>query len=734
MKTFRSLFFFFLFVFCTCAGSFAQPIQQRSPKNNGEIQTENPALTRELVAMVNASRPAPDPVMQRWVVSQPGVKIAVKMDGMYRVSRAELQSAGFPVDSDSTNWRLFLNGNEQEIIVGDQYIDFYGRGIDTFETDIRIYYLINDTVAGKRMISKYLGTLGGNVVSNNYRFITEKKQRINYNSHIQNGYVENYWGNAVISNPPLTETFTLTSLDPSVLDATVTVKLQPITNVAHAVRVVINGHELGNMTGNGSASFSGDFVVPPAYLQEGNNSITLNTINSNDANYFDSVRVRYSRTYTADQNKVRFFTPGYRKVDVTGFTSPNIRVFDTTFDGNPQEVIGLPIIQEGSTYTVKLPASRPAVFYAVEDSGLLHSPSVTFDNPSALATPNNSADMIIISYGSPDFMAAAETWANYRRSPTGGGITVKVVDVADVFDEFSYGLHTGQAIKDFLAYAHGNWQSPAPAYVLLMGDASYDRRNYEGFGYWDLVPTKNVSFIFEEGASDDALVDFNNDGVAEMAIGRIPARSAASILTVLSKTMAFETPANLTLNRGALFAFDSPIGFDFEAISHAFRNQLPRGMPSLFIGRDAPMAHQHLIDGINAGKYIVNYSGHGSANVWGSPSFFGIADVPALTNADNPSIFIMLADYNGLFMRPDADSLSEALLKAPNGGAVVTWSGTTETTPDYQLTIGVEFYHLLGVGNVQRMGDIIKGAQLSIAGGSVGYSWNLLGDPALKVR
>jgi len=94
----------------------------------------------------------------------------------------------------------------------------------------------------------------------------------------------------------------------------------------------------------------------------------------------------------------------------------------------------------------------------------------------------------------------------------------------------------------------------------------------------------------------------------------------------------------------------------------------------------------------------------------------------------------MLTCFNGFFLRPNIDSLGETLLKAPNGGAVATWASTTETTPDYQLTMGAEFYHLITVGNVPRLGDLIRNAKMTIAGSDVGYSWALLGDPALKVR
>jgi hypothetical protein len=472
----------------------------------------------------------------------------------------------------------------------------------------------------------------------------------------------------------------------------------------------------------------------------------LNTINSNDSCYFDSIKINFSRSYSADQGAARFFTPGYRKVDLTGFASANVRVFDTTRDGDPQLITGLQVVQDGSSFTVKMPSNRPAVFYALEDSGLLQASSVTFDNPSSLASTANGADLIIISYSSPDFLAAAETWADYRRSPAGGGYNVKVVDVADIYDEFSYGTHTAQAIKDFLSFALFNWHDPKPSAALLIGDASYDRRNYEGFGNWDMVPTRNVNLIYEETGSDEALADTDHDGLADLAIGRIPSRTASSVQTVLNKTMIFETPANQSLDRGALFPYDMPIGYDFESMSHVLAGRLPTSTPITFLPRGLPepnpnfiqdpFAHQNLLNAINSGKYIVNYAGHGGAGVWASAAFFGTADVQTLTNAANPSIFTMLTCFNGFFLRPRPtdDSLGEALIKASNGGAAATWASTTETTPDYQLTMGSEFYRLVGLGQLPRMGELIRYSKQTIAGSDVGYSWVLLGDPLLKIR
>jgi hypothetical protein len=179
-----------------------------------------------------------------------------------------------------------------------------------------------------------------------------------------------------------------------------------------------------------------------------------------------------------------------------------------------------------------------------------------------------------------------------------------------------------------------------------------------------------------------------------------------------------------------------PINFDFFAMSLALGNELPESMPKMFVSRQPPpdQGTGNVIDAINSGKYIINYSGHGASGVWASLNFFGVNNVPSLTNANGLSIFTMLTCYNGRFFQPQHDSLGESLLKATNGGAVATWASTTETTPDYQLIMGAEFYREIGIGNITRIGDLIKDAKTTIAGSDVGYSWALLGDPMLKVR
>lgn len=701
-------------------------------ERNAVVDASSAELTEDLRRTVVEATLPPNITKHREIVAQQGVKIGIRREGFFRVTRTQLQNAGFNVNSNSANWQLFVEGNEQAIIVGpnDDYIEFFGRGIDTPESDTRIYYLIVGATPGKRIQARLLANHGGNVVSPNYPFESVRKERTSYVNTIFNGDEENYWGRIVTSSPT-TYTFPVSGIDTNIAQAAFSVKMMGYSNGAHSVRLVLNGTEIGVITGNLQNAFSGTFTIPTSLLIEGNNSLQMNSLTSGDFSMFDSITLKYARRYAADQGRVSFFTPGLRRVEVGNFSSPNVRIFDVTYDGEPKLLSGLTPIQNGSTWSVTIPSGRSIVAYGVEDSGLLAPATVTTNNPSTLSTSNNAAQMVIISHSSADFMNAAETWANYRRNQ---GFTVKVIDVADILDEFGYGSLSAKALQDFFLFASQNWQT-SPSYALLLGDGSYDSRNYEGVGYWNMVPTKMVSTIYEETGSDEALADFNNDGLAELAIGRIATRNVAGVNTMFNKTVAFEVPAMQSLGRGAIFAFDLPSGYDFQAMSMVLRNQLPPETPSVMVDRAAPNAQQTLLNEINQGRYIINYAGHGSSGLWAATSFFSINNVPQLTNANSQTIFTMLTCLNGYFIQVSNDSLAESLTKATNGGSVSAWASSGKTTPDIQLVMGQRFFQQIGLGNIPRMGDLIRDAKQVVPGGSdVRFSWVLLGDPMLKVR
>ena len=207
-----------------------------------------------------------------------------------------------------------------------------------------------------------------------------------------------------------------------------------------------------------------------------------------------------------------------------------------------------------------------------------------------------------------------------------------------------------------------------------------------------------------------------------------------SMTLILNKTIAFESTLATAFNRGALFASDQPDGYDFEGLSHRLADQLPVSIPKRFINRADPDSHNVLIADLNTGRYLVNYSGHGSTGIWASNAFFGNTDAFNLTNAPNYSVFTLLTCLNGYFLNTN-DALAENSLKAPNGGAVAMWASTGKTTPDVQEVMATRFYSQISTSNMVRIGDYIQDAKQSLIGGrDVRLSWALLGDPTLKIK
>jgi len=705
-------------------------LRRTSVESNPFVQKENLEVPSDIDVPSQDNFLESDSQTQRWIAAQPGVKIGIKQDGIYRISRSDLQSAGFDVNAPTERWQLYTDGIEQAIYVapnGD-YIEFYGRGIDLDETDTRIYYLVVGNQNGKRIGSKVLRTINGKVLAKSFRQTITKRDYLYYLNQILNGSRYNFFG-ALVSTTGGTTTVNLPSIDSNSSTVDIEIRVQGFTFTQHDIRVLLNNNEIGTIQGSFRELMIKNFTVPTSMLTEGSNVIKLISNISNSTAFTDEIKVSYNRRYEALQNRLFFYTPNYRVVKVRGFTSSDIKLYDVSDPDNPKIVINPTIEAEGSTYNLVLPSSRGSIYYATTVNSILTPTFVVSNSPSTLSSSQNQGRIIIISHS--NWMDKAEDWANFRRDQ---GFSVKVVDVEDVFDEFDYGLPTSRAVRNFLEFAKNNWQTP-PDYVLLLGDSTYDPRNFFGYGFLNFVPTMMVDTRFMETGSDEALADFDDDGLAEIAIGRIPARNSATLDNTLTKTIAFEQGLSTVYSRGGLFPSDLPQGYDFEAMNNRLIAELPSSIPVTTVNRSASDARDRVLNGFNNGPYLVNYAGHGTFAAWAG-NLFSRSDVPSLTNTNSNLIIAnMLTCLNGYFVEPSSESLSEALVNKAQGGAVASWSSTGLTTPDVQEIMAREFYRKLRVGSENRIGDLIKQAKIVIPNGrDVRLSWALLGDPALKIK
>jgi hypothetical protein len=572
-----------------------------------------------------------------------------------------------------------------------------------------------------------------------FSYTVELKERTVYFSSLLNGETENFFGR-VVASVPVTQALNVSKIDRTAPESVVLeVALQGVSTQPHQINVFFNDTQVGTIN-----YFFRDHTVVTiplslSQLQEGGNNIKLATTTGGDVNIVDYIRLTYPHKYQADNNALRFSLKNNLTARVEGFTNPNIRLLDIT---NPLDVQQLrPTIEpSGAGYALVIGTqgrnTKGRRTLWAFPNGQVAQPSKLYANqPSDLNRTNQSADLVILSHRTLEQSIAP--LADLRRSL---GLLVNVVDVEDVYDEFSYGTHSPQAIKDFLSYTKTNW-TKAPRFVLLAGDSSYDPKDYLQKGDFDLVPSKLVDTLFTETASDDWLADFDGDAVPDMGLGRLPARTTAELDKMVTKIVNYNVNA---VSKSALFVADEQgtYPFSFEAENLSIASLLPNDISIHHVNRasnpNINVVRAQLFDSINQGPMIVNYAGHGTVDAWTGASFFTDPDATALTNgtanANHLPLFVMMTCLNGYYNDPALDSISESLMKAPNGGSVAVWSSSGLTVPTGQALANQSLYQSIYGNPSLTLGEAIQKAKAATPDNDVRLTWTLFGDPSMKLR
>jgi hypothetical protein len=356
--------------------------------------------------------------------------------------------------------------------------------------------------------------------------------------------------------------------------------------------------------------------------------------------------------------------------------------------------------------------------------------AIEANHPSIWHQAKQRADLVIISHG--DFLESLEPLKGMRE---GQGLSVASIDVEDLYDEFSFGTKTPQAIKDFLSRAKSHWQKP-PRFVLLVGDASFDPRNYLHLGNFDFVPTKLIDTAYLQTASDDWFVDFSGDGLPEMAVGRLPVRRVGEAQILVSKIISYEQSAGR--KKEVVLVADIKDGdFDFGAANLEIEALLPGDLMVRRISRadfsDDVQLKTELLKSLNQGPLLVNYVGHGSVEVWRG-GVFTSDEAEGLTNGHRLPFFINMTCLNGLFHDLYTESLAEALLKANQGGAMAVWASSALTEPGGQAIMNKELIRLLFNGESLTIGEATMRAKAAVGDRDIRRSWILFGDPTTRLK
>jgi hypothetical protein len=384
--------------------------------------------------------------------------------------------------------------------------------------------------------------------------------------------------------------------------------------------------------------------------------------------------------------------------------------------------------ETGYSMTFRVPGTGQRTLLALTEEGVKSPARIVANQPSSWHQINSGDDLVIITHR--DFFESMQPLKSLRESQ---GLSVALIDVDDLYDEFNFGANSPWAMRDFLTLAKDQWSRP-PRFVLLVGDASFDPRNYLGFGDFDFVPTKLVDTAYLETASDDWFVDMDENGLPDIAVGRLPVRTSDEAATVVSKITGYEKSGGMN---EALLVADTNDLFDFEAASE----EVSALMPSYIVNKEIfrgdfssdAEAKAELLSSIDQGPLLVNYIGHGSVEIW-RDNLLTSDDADYLINGMNLPFFVSMTCLNGFFHDPYQESLAEALLKAGQGGAVAVWTSSGLTEPAGQTILNKELIRLLFDGESLTIGEAIAKAKAAVGDQDIRRTWILFGDPTTRLK
>ena len=176
-------------------------------------------------------------------------------------------------------------------------------------------------------------------------------------------------------------------------------------------------------------------------LVEGANTISLDARGGEtDFSLLDYIRLTYHRRYRARANTLTFSADAGQLVTIAGFGTAGIRVIDITGGVASREVLGN-VTRDGAGWKVTLtvPGTGRRTLIAVAQNAAASPVSVRANAASTLHQAGQAGEIVMIAPAA--FRPALAPLKSFRE---GQGYTVRIVDIEDVYDEFSYGGKTPQ--------------------------------------------------------------------------------------------------------------------------------------------------------------------------------------------------------------------------------------------------------------------------------------------------
>ncbi|MEM9051913.1 MAG: type IX secretion system sortase PorU, partial [Bacteroidota bacterium] len=383
-------------------------------------------------------------------------------------------------------------------------------------------------------------------------------------------------------------------------------------------------------------------------------------------------------------------------------------------------------------------------------------------------------DMIIVV---PSFMVnEAEQLADLHRNYSPDPLNVEVVQLGQVYNEFSSGIRDVTAMKMLMKMLYDRAKDntdDAPKHLLLFGDGSYDNINVSSNNS-NLIPTfqsenslsPTRSFVSDDyfGLLSDDDGESDND-LMEISVGRLTVKNRAEASSVISKIRRYmDTFSSGELQEsnqdGAFGSWRNTItlvaddednndhmtnsrSLSTQIESYTKRYNIERVFTDAFQqiatpgGDRYPDVNSAIDRRVRNGAFIINYIGHGGESGWAQER---ILDIPTILDWDNTNrmpIFMTATCEFTRFDDPLRTSAGElVLLNAAGGGvALLTTTRLVYSGPNFRLNEAFydALFEAIEKGSITRIGDVYRDTKNRVGSATNYRNFSLIGDPALPM-
>jgi hypothetical protein len=464
----------------------------------------------------------------------------------------------------------------------------------------------------------------------------------------------------------------------------------------------------------------------------------------------DAIEVKYARRLRARNNQLLFAAePGAGGVTVHGFTLPAIQVFEISDPLRPVRIFATVTEQGSSSWRVSWTVNPATPGRYLAAAAYAQPERIEGLNDSGWGGAKAGAPHVVIA---PRALAgAANVLVAHRRNQ---GLHSLLVQVEDLQDVFTHGRPDPRAIPRFLAHARSRW-TVKPLYVCLAGDGHLDYRDRFNQAatrpnhippLQDRIPFATPSgSTLETTGTDNPLADTDGDGVADVAIGRLPAQNAAALTRMINRIRAHE--ASDAWKRHVLLVADKDEQDLFLLAGRRTEKQVPAWMTvqRLDHGMSTPVEtmRSQFVQSVNAGPLLALYYGHANNIGISSPYFFThnftTSNLPLLTNASRTPVLIAGTCMLNNFAKPHPQDrcLGKGFLDTAPGGPVAVWASASESTLAMAESTAGAILKKLAADRQGRLGALIQPALALQAGSASPWTARssvLLGDPGMRIR